>query len=186
MFCPSPRYCNGQHVHHRCGRRGFVHWWWRPRLWNWYIVISGVWHRQILIFIHVISIIDSFSLSTCSAAWDIGSSTYCMTEIRYLEESWLTCLFQKRVVRSKYLRVYYYHWVDTSAGGLLVICPVVRANALTYFISYIYYQKILFLNNVIIIKSKVFLCQSLVTLIDWCYPLKAFWFYCSQKCMLSC
>ena len=39
------------------------------------------------------------------------------------------------------LRFYYYHWVDTSAGGLLVlegiICPVVSASALTWFIRYI-------------------------------------------------
>jgi hypothetical protein len=39
------------------------------------------------------------------------------------------------------LRFYYYHWVDTSAGGLLVlegiIRPVVSASALTWFIRYI-------------------------------------------------
>ena len=38
---------------------------------------------------------------------------------------------------------YYYHWVDTSAGGLLVpegiIHTVVSASALTWFIRYIYY-----------------------------------------------
>ena len=39
------------------------------------------------------------------------------------------------------LRFYYYHWVDTSAGGLLVpegiIRTVVNASALTWFIRYI-------------------------------------------------
>ena len=39
------------------------------------------------------------------------------------------------------LRFYYYHWVDTSAGGLLVpegiIRTVVSASALTWFIRYI-------------------------------------------------
>ena len=39
-----------------------------------------------------------------------------------------------------YLRFYYYHWVDTSAGGLLVpeaiTRPVVSASALTWFIRY--------------------------------------------------
>jgi len=44
---------------------------------------------------------------------------------------------------------YYYHWVDTSAGGLLVpagiICPVVSASSLTWFIRYIYYWNLQFL-----------------------------------------
>jgi len=31
---------------------------------------------------------------------------------------------------------YYYHWVDTSAGKLLVIRPVTSAAALTWFIKY--------------------------------------------------
>jgi hypothetical protein len=39
------------------------------------------------------------------------------------------------------LRFYYYHWVDTSAGVLLVpegiIRTVVSASALTWFIRYI-------------------------------------------------
>jgi hypothetical protein len=39
------------------------------------------------------------------------------------------------------LRFYYYHWVDTSAGGLLVpegiIRIVVSASALTWFSRYI-------------------------------------------------
>jgi hypothetical protein len=39
------------------------------------------------------------------------------------------------------LHFYYYHWVDTSAGGLLVsegiIHLVVSASALTWFIRYI-------------------------------------------------
>jgi hypothetical protein len=56
---------------------------------------------------------------------------------------------------------YYYHWVDTSADGLLVpegiIHPVVSASALTWFIRYIYYRNLQFLNNVIINKTKVLL-----------------------------
>jgi len=40
-----------------------------------------------------------------------------------------------------YLRFYYYHWVDTSAGGLLVpegiILPVVSVSSLTWFIRYL-------------------------------------------------
>jgi hypothetical protein len=43
----------------------------------------------------------------------------------------------------RFLRFYYYHSVDTSAGGLLVpediFRPVVSASALTWFIIYIYY-----------------------------------------------
>jgi len=41
----------------------------------------------------------------------------------------------RRVHSIWYLRFYYYHWVDTSAGGLLVpegiIRPVVSVSALT-------------------------------------------------------
>jgi len=42
-----------------------------------------------------------------------------------------------------YLNVIYYHWVITSAGGLLdtegIIRPVVSATTLTWFITYTYY-----------------------------------------------
>jgi hypothetical protein len=59
------------------------------------------------------------------------------------------------------LRFYYYHCVDTSAGGLLVhediIPPVVRISALTWFTRYIHHWNLQFLNNVIIIKTKVLL-----------------------------
>jgi hypothetical protein len=45
-------------------------------------------------------------------------------------------------MRRIYLRIYYCSWVDTSAGGLLVlggtICPVVSASILTWFIRYVY------------------------------------------------
>jgi hypothetical protein len=73
-----------------------------------------------------------------------------------------------------YLRFYYYHWVDTSAGGLLVlegiIRPVVSASGLTWFIRYIYFWNLQFLNNVIINKTKVLLPQVYVTLADFGYP----------------
>ena len=40
----------------------------------------------------------------------------------------------------------YYHWIDTSAGGLLIpegiIRPVVSASALAWFIGYIYYRNL--------------------------------------------
>jgi hypothetical protein len=43
-----------------------------------------------------------------------------------------------------YLHLYYYHWVDTSAGGLLVpegiIRPVGSGSALTLFIRYIFIE----------------------------------------------
>jgi hypothetical protein len=59
---------------------------------------------------------------------------------------------------------YCYHWVDTSPGGLLVpegiIRPVVSVSALTWFIRYIYYWNLQFLNNVIIDKTKVLLPQT--------------------------
>jgi hypothetical protein len=41
--------------------------------------------------------------------------------------------------------------------------PVVSASALTWFIIYIYYWNLQFLNNVIINKTKVLLPQALVT-----------------------
>jgi hypothetical protein len=64
----------------------------------------------------------------------------------------------------RYLFFYYYHWVHTTAGGLLVpegiIRPVVSVSALTWFIRYVYYWKLQFLHNVIINKSKMFLPQA--------------------------
>ena len=60
------------------------------------------------------------------------------------------------------------------AGELLVhegiIHPVVSASALTWFIRYIYYWILQFLNNVIIIKTKVLHPQAYVTLPDFGYP----------------
>jgi hypothetical protein len=42
-----------------------------------------------------------------------------------------------------YLPLYYHHWVDTSAGGLLVpkgiILPMVSVSAQTWFIRYIFW-----------------------------------------------
>jgi len=76
----------------------------------------------------------------------------------------------------RYLSLYYYHWVDISAAGLLVplviIHPVVSVSTLTWFIGYIYYWNFQFLNNVIIIKRKV--SQRKVILADFDYPV--FWF----------
>jgi hypothetical protein len=62
----------------------------------------------------------------------------------------------------------YYQWVDTSAGGLLVPegivrpWPVASVSALTWFIIYIYYSNLQFLNNVIINKTKNLLPQPYV------------------------
>jgi hypothetical protein len=59
-----------------------------------------------------------------------------------------------------YLYTFYYrHWAITSAGGQLfpygIIHPVVSASALAciWFIGYIYYGNLQFLNNVIINKN---------------------------------
>ena len=58
-----------------------------------------------------------------------------------------------------YLRFLCQHWNDTSAGGLLVLEGIIRsvvsASVLTWFIIYIYYRNLQFLNNVIINKTKV-------------------------------
>jgi hypothetical protein len=55
--------------------------------------------------------------------------------------------------RMRYLRFYYYHCVNTSAGGVLVhegiIRPEINLSALTWFIRYMSYRNILFLNNVV-------------------------------------
>jgi hypothetical protein len=60
-----------------------------------------------------------------------------------------------------YLRYYYYHWVDTSAGELLasegINRPIVSIAALTWFIRYISYWNLHFLNIVIITKANVLL-----------------------------
>jgi hypothetical protein len=45
-----------------------------------------------------------------------------------------------------------------------IIHPVVRVSALTWFIRYIYYWNLQFLNNVIIINTKVLLPHAYVTL----------------------
>jgi hypothetical protein len=59
-----------------------------------------------------------------------------------------TCLAHPR-----YLPLYHYHSVETSAGGLLfpkgIISPVVSVPVLAWFIRYIYYWNLQFLNNVI-------------------------------------
>jgi hypothetical protein len=72
---------------------------------------------------------------------------------------------------------YYYHWVDTSAGGLLVpegiIRPVVSASALSWFNKYMCYWNLQFLNNESIIKTKVLLPQAYVTVADIGDPIYA-------------
>jgi hypothetical protein len=90
-----------------------------------------------------------------------------------------------------YLRFYYYHWIDTSAGGLLVpegiISPVVSVSALTWFIRYNYYWNLQFLNIYLLIKTKVsqlwlfclgpliLLLPNTFTLFD--FPIFGIWFW---------
>jgi len=73
---------------------------------------------------------------------------------------------------------------DNIAGGLLapegIIRLVVSASALAWLIIYIYYSK-LFLNKVIINRTKVLLPQALVTLADFGYHVYALWFYCCEN-----
>jgi hypothetical protein len=72
-----------------------------------------------------------------------------------------------------YLTLYYYQWVDTSNGVILVpeviIRPVVSASALIWVIEYIYYWSLQFLNNVIINKTMVLLSEAYVTVEDFDY-----------------
>jgi hypothetical protein len=74
-----------------------------------------------------------------------------------------------------YLRFYYYHCVDTTAGTLLVpegiIHPVVSVSALTWFIGYIYHWKLRFLKNVIIINTQVLLPLVIFVDLACCMPL---------------
>ena len=46
------------------------------------------------------------------------------------------------MIEHGYPRVYYYQWVDTSAGGLLVLegirRPVISTSSLMWFIKHIY------------------------------------------------
>ena len=74
---------------------------------------------------------------------------------------------------------FYYHWIDTSVVRLFVsesiMGSVVSILALKWFIRYIYYRHLQFLNNVIINKRKVLLPQSQA---NFWYPV---WFICSQR-----
>ena len=62
-----------------------------------------------------------------------------------------------------YIRIHYCNWVDISAGELLVpegiICPVVSASVLTWFIIYTYYSNMTsFIDcvNKAVIKSPIY------------------------------
>ena len=80
------------------------------------------------------------------------------------EHTWWR-FYQKRAVRTKfqYLRFYYYHWVDTSTGGLLapegVNRPVI--SIVTLFIRYIYNWNLQFINNEILIKLKIYFLRHM-------------------------
>ena len=76
----------------------------------------------------------------------------------------------------------FYHWVDTSAGELLVpkgiTRSVVSVSSLTWLIRYIYYWNLQFLSNLIIIKTKDSFPSGIVA--DFGYPVWAHWSYWSQ------
>jgi hypothetical protein len=80
---------------------------------------------------------------------------------------------------------YYFHWVDTSARGLFVyegvIRPMVSVSALTWFIRYISYSNLQFLNNVVINKTKVPFPQAYVTLADIGYLVYTLCFTCYKR-----
>jgi len=64
--------------------------------------------------------------------------------------------------------------VDTSAGGQLVLEGITRlvvsASVLTWFIRYIFYWNLQFINNVIINKTMVLIPHVYVTLANFGYP----------------
>ena len=96
-------------------------------------------------------------------------------------------LFHKRVLHTKFdiYNLYYYHWVDTSAGGQLVpegiIHQVVSVLTLTWFIRFFYYWNFQFLKILIIIKTEVLLPLAWVTLANFGYSVYALWFSSSQR-----
>jgi hypothetical protein len=75
------------------------------------------------------------------------------------------------------------YWVDTSAGGLLIpesiIRPVDSVSALKWFIRYIYFWNLQFLNHVIIFKTKVLLLDAYMTLADFVCLVYDIWLNCS-------
>ena len=83
------------------------------------------------------------------------------------------------------LLVDYQYRVDISAGGLSVpegiIRLVISVSALLWLIRYIYYSYLQFLNNIIIIKTKVVLLQRHVTLVDCGDVVYVLWFIYSKK-----
>ena len=90
------------------------------------------------------------------------------TETAYLRSRWTSLLkILRETCRAhliEYLCFYCYHWIDDSAGGLLVpdgiIRPVISRLVQTWFMIYIHNWNIL--NNVIIIKTKVIFPQAYV------------------------
>ena len=80
---------------------------------------------------------------------------------------------------------YYFHWVDTSARGLFVyegvIRPMVSVSALTWFIRYISYSNLQFLNNVVINKTKVPLPQAYLTVAEIGYLVYTVCFICYKR-----
>jgi hypothetical protein len=81
-------------------------------------------------------------------------------------------LFQKLVVRIKLdstfslLSLGRYLWWWTIFVSDAIIHPVISVSALALFIWHIYYLISQFLNNVIIIRTKVLFPQAMVTLVD--------------------
>ena len=88
------------------------------------------------------------------ALWFYYSNIICLSSLSNFSVPDEDYSINVRVHYIWYLRLYYYHCVDTSADGLLVtdgvILPVGSASVLTLFIGYTYYWNLQFLNNVII------------------------------------
>jgi hypothetical protein len=88
---------------------------------------------------------------------------------------------KKKKKKRWYLLLYTYHLVNTSAGWLLVLDSImlslVSILALTCFIRYI----CIAIHIIIIIKSKVLLLQTCVTVANFGYSLYAIWLYLLQK-----
>ena len=85
--------------------------------------------------------------------------------------------------RQKYMTLYVCCGISNIPVPLfitLMYCLQDCSKPQTWFIRYISYCNIPFLDNVIINKTKVLLPQAKVTLADFGYPVQAIWFYFSQ------
>ena len=82
----------------------------------------------------------------CSGVYICGHSAGGHLTAMMLSVEWMSeCMLSSSIIKGirHYLHFYYYQWIDTCPGGLLIpkglIRPVVRASALTWFSRYLFF-----------------------------------------------